>query len=70
MRRLTLPLMLAPALFVGCASRPDKVELATLAELRDVRPDLEEVTIEAGLDQAMQHYRLFLEETPETAMTR
>src|SRR5439155_67399 len=41
----------------------------TLAELRNVRPDLQEVKVEQGLDQAMQQYRRFLEEAPETAMT-
>jgi tetratricopeptide (TPR) repeat protein len=59
-------MVLAPALLVGCASH-HKVE--TLAELRNVRPDLQEVTVEQGLDQAMQGYRRFLEETPETEMT-
>ncbi len=70
MRRLTTrSLVLAPALIVGCASHRSTTPQGTLAELRDVRPDLEEVTVEQGLDQAMQGYRRFLEETPETAMT-
>jgi tetratricopeptide (TPR) repeat protein len=34
-----------------------------------VRPDVQEVKVEQGLDQAMQQYRRFLKETPETAMT-
>jgi tetratricopeptide (TPR) repeat protein len=68
MRRLTIPL-LAPALLVGCATRADKSVGGTLAELRDVRPDVQEVKVEQGLDQAMHHYRRFLEETPETRMT-
>ena len=34
-----------------------------------MRPDVQEVKVEQGLDQAMQQYRRFLEETPETAMT-
>ncbi len=67
MRRPTLAMVLAaPTLIVGCASH-HKVE--TLAELHNVRPDLQEVTVEQGLDQAMQGYRKFLEETPETEMT-
>lgn len=66
MRRLTLPMLLAPVLLAGCASRPGK---GTLAELHDVRPDLQDVKVEQGLDQAMQGYRRFLEETPETEMT-
>ena len=35
----------------------------------NVRPNLQEVNVEQGLDQAMQQYRRFLEEAPETAMT-
>ncbi|HKQ62798.1 MAG TPA: hypothetical protein VJS92_16015, partial [Candidatus Polarisedimenticolaceae bacterium] len=66
MRRLTLPLVLASALAAGCAVRSGK---GTLAELHDVKPDLQEAKVEQGLDQAMQGYRRFLEETPETAMT-
>jgi cellulose synthase operon protein C len=69
MRRLLGPMVFATALAVGCAARPDHVKVRTLAELRDVRPDVEEVHVEQGLDQAMQSYRRFLEETPETAMT-
>ncbi len=66
MRRLTIPMVLAPALVVGCASRPGK---GTLAELHNVRPDVQDVKVEQGLDQAMLGYRRFLEETPETEMT-
>jgi tetratricopeptide (TPR) repeat protein len=69
MRRLAIPLVLAPALAAGCAGRPDGLQRATLAELHDVRPDLQEARVEQGLDQAMEGYRRFLEETPETAMT-
>jgi tetratricopeptide (TPR) repeat protein len=68
MRRLTIPMLLAPALVLGCAHH-NRAAQATLADLRNVRPDLEEVTVEQGLDQAMQGYRSFLEETPETART-
>jgi len=66
MRRFATPILLAPALVVGCAARHPQ---ATLADLRKVRPDVQDVTVEQGLDQAMQGYRRFLEETPETAMT-
>jgi len=70
MRRLALPLLLVgPALVAGCAARPDRVTRGTLAELRTVEPDLEEVTVEHGLEQAMDGYRRFLEQTPETVMT-
>src|SRR5438093_5297123 len=68
MRRLALATLLAPALLAGCAAHHHTTQ-GTLADLRKVSPDLQEVTVEQGLDQAMQGYRRFLEETPETAMT-
>src|SRR4029453_7031731 len=68
MRRFAIPLALTPALLVGCAARAEKTT-GTLAELRNVRPDVQEVKVDQGLEQAMIHYRRFLEETPETAMT-
>jgi len=66
MRRFTVPMVLAPALIASCATAPDK---GTLADLHNVRPDVQDVTVEQGLDQAMQGYRRFIEETPEAAMT-
>ncbi len=68
MRHLTIPMVLALAFMVGCAARANK-EVGTLAELRKARPDVQEVKVEQGLDQAMHHYRRFLEETPESTMT-
>src|SRR5246500_3774858 len=71
MRRLAIPVVIAPVFMVACAARPIRPvgTPGTLAELRNVRPDLQEVKVEQGLDQAMQQYRRFLEEAPETAMT-
>src|SRR5690349_24769465 len=71
MRRLAIPIVIAPVFMAGCAARPIKPVSTpgTLAELRNVSPDLQEVRVEQGLDQAMQQYRRFLEEAPETAMT-
>src|SRR5438876_3120491 len=71
MRRLAIPVVIAPVFMVACAARPIKPvgTPGTLAELRNVRPDLQEVKVQQGLDQAMQQYRRFLEEAPETAMT-
>jgi tetratricopeptide (TPR) repeat protein len=72
MRRLTIPMVLALTFMVGCAARANKTvptAVGTLAELRNVRPDVQEVKVEQGLDQAMLNYRRFLEEAPETAMT-
>src|SRR6266446_941762 len=71
MPRFAIPIVIAPVFMAGCAARPIKQvgTAGTLAELRNVRPDMQEVKIEQGLDQAMQQYRRFLEEAPETAMT-
>src|SRR5881296_3804636 len=70
MRRLSIPIVLWLAFMAGCAARTNKTvgTAGTLAELRNVRPDLQEVKVEQGLEQAMQNYRRFLEETPETEM--
>jgi len=71
MRPFTIPTVLALAFMSGCAARVKKPvgTAGTLAELRNIRPDLQEVKVEQGLEQAMQQYRSFLEKTPETAMT-
>src|SRR5262245_13011393 len=71
-RRISfVPTFLALALMLGCAARVNKTAgtLGTLAELRSARPDVQDVRVEQGLEQAMQNYRRFLDETPETAMT-
>jgi tetratricopeptide (TPR) repeat protein len=67
-------MFLALAFMAGCAVRPNKTLVGagpagTLAALRNVKPNVKEVKVEQGLDQAMQNYRRFLDETPETAMT-
>ena len=69
MRRLTIAIMLALALLVGCATHQKPTSHATLADLRNVRPDVQEVNVDQSLDQAMEHYRQFLEQTPQSAMT-
>lgn len=71
MRAVIILIVLVSAFIVGCAARADKTveTVGKLAELRDVRPDVQDVKIEQGLDQAMHHYRSFLEEAPETTMT-
>ena len=66
MRRLAVPMLLAPVLLAGCAVRSGK---GTLAELRSVHPDVQEAKVDQGLDQAMLGYRRFLEETPQAQMT-
>src|SRR6516164_3437208 len=71
MPRFAIQIVIAPVFMIGCAARPIKPvgTVGTLAELRNVRPDVQEVKVEQGLDQAMHQYRRFLEETPEAAMT-
>src|SRR2546428_5466003 len=71
MNRLTIPTVLALAFMVGCAARPNKPlgAAGTLAALRNVRPDVQDVKVEQGLDQAMLQYRRFLEDAPVNAMT-
>src|SRR5213594_4236667 len=71
MRRLAIPMVIAPVFIAGCAARPNKPlgTAGTLAELRNVRPDVQEVKVEQGLDQAMLQYRRFLEDAPENSMT-
>jgi tetratricopeptide (TPR) repeat protein len=58
--------VLAPMVLVACASNPDR---DTLAKLHHVKPDVADVKVEDGLDQAMASYRRFLEETPQSGMT-
>lgn len=68
MRRLAaLSIAIAPALLAGCATHVPRG--GTLADLKRQDPDLQDATVEQGLDQAVQAYRRYLEETPVTAMT-
>src|SRR6266702_6678571 len=71
MRHLAIPVVIAPVFMVACAARPIKPvgTPGTLAELRNVRPDVQDVKVEQGLDQAMLQYRRFLEDAPENTMT-
>ncbi|HLB85802.1 MAG TPA: tetratricopeptide repeat protein, partial [Steroidobacteraceae bacterium] len=66
MRRAALSVAIAAALAAGCASSPEK---RTLADLHAIEPDVAEVPVTEGLEQAMQGYRRFLDETPETELT-
>jgi len=65
MRRIRTVWLLVPILVAACAS-PERY---TLSELRGVEPDMKEVRIEKGLDQAMIGYRSFLEQAPESSLT-
>jgi len=66
MRTLPAICLLSPLFVAACASNPDK---HTLSELHGVRPDVEDVRVEDGLDRAILGYRNFLEESPESELT-
>ena len=53
-------------LVAACSANPDK---RTLAELEGMSVEIEEVRVEDGLDEAMDAYRDFLEQTPESTLT-
>ncbi|MFZ8986150.1 MAG: tetratricopeptide repeat protein [Steroidobacteraceae bacterium] len=67
MRRLLLPVAISAILAAGCAGNPPVKE--TLGELRSAKPDIEDVTVENGLEKAMLAYRRFLDETPGSELT-
>jgi tetratricopeptide (TPR) repeat protein len=66
MRRWLIPAATISAIFAGCASAPPE---RTLAGLRGVEPDTQDIPVEQGLERAMDSYRRFLEETPESELT-
>ena len=63
-RRLSL--VVAPLVVVACATHTDR---GTLADLRQIEAQVEEVPLEDSLDRAAQSYRRFLEETSGSTMT-
>ncbi|HXI03295.1 MAG TPA: tetratricopeptide repeat protein [Candidatus Saccharimonadales bacterium] len=69
MRRLAVPIVLAPVILAGCAAHHDNSAPETLAALRKVQPDLQEAKVDKSLEQALEGYRRFLQETPKTQMT-
>lgn len=70
MRRHVIPIVLASAFLGGCAQHhKPPTQQGTLADLHNVAPDVQEAETKESVDQAMQHYRKFLEESPETPMT-
>jgi tetratricopeptide (TPR) repeat protein len=66
MRRSRIAAALAPLFAASCATAPDT---GTLAELRNMQPDVAEIAVEDSLDRAMQSYRSYLNETPASVMT-
>src|SRR5215471_21723208 len=71
MRRRAIPIVLASAFLSGCTAhhKPPTTQGGTLADLHSVAPDVKEAETTQSVDQAMEHYRKFLEESPETPMT-
>ncbi len=56
----------APFVLASCSMTSEK---GTLAQLRHREMKLEDATIDNGLEKAMDSYRAFLEQTPESEMT-
>ena len=59
-------LLITPYWLAACAHVDDG---DTLANLRNVRVSIKDDRIEGGIDKAIEGYRRFLEETPESRMT-
>jgi tetratricopeptide (TPR) repeat protein len=70
MHRRAIPIVLASAFLGGCTAhyKPPTTQ-GTLADLRNVTPDVQEAETKQSVEQAMEHYRKFLDEAPETPMT-
>jgi tetratricopeptide (TPR) repeat protein len=70
MRYRAIPIVLASAFLAGCAAQHKQpTQQGTLADLHKVAPDVKEAETQQSVDQAMEHYRKFLDESPETPMT-
>jgi tetratricopeptide (TPR) repeat protein len=69
MRRRAISIVLASAFLGGCTAHHKPPTQGTLADLHNVTPDVQEAETKQSVDQAMEHYRKFLDETPETPMT-
>src|SRR5262249_27610830 len=69
MRRRAIPIVLASAFLGGCAAHHKPPTQGTLADLHNVAPDVKDAETKQSVDQAMEHYRKFLDESPETPMT-
>src|SRR5262244_563356 len=69
MRLRAIPIVLASAFLGGCTAHHKPPTQGTLADLHNVAPDVQEAETKQSVDQAMQHYRKFLDESPETPMT-
>ena len=66
MRALHVIVLATAGGLAACSANPDK---RTLAELDGMSVEVEEIRVEDGLDEAMDAYRDFLEQTPESSLT-
>src|SRR5580765_548434 len=70
MRSRAIPIVLASAFLGGCTAHHKPVNTqGTLADLQKVAPNVKDADTKESVDQAMQQYRKFLEESPKTPMT-
>jgi len=70
MLRRAIPIVVVSAFLGGCTAHHKPVNTqGTLADLQKVAPDGKDADTKESVDQAMQQYRKFLEESPETPMT-
>jgi tetratricopeptide (TPR) repeat protein len=70
MLRRAIPIVVVSAFLSGCTAhhKPANTQ-GTLADLQKVAPDVKDADTKQSVDQAMEHYRKFLDESPETPMT-
>jgi len=66
MNRFRLLAFAIPLILAACQSGGSR---ETIAQLRNMQIEIKEETIEGGLEKAMEGYRRFLEETPESALS-
>jgi tetratricopeptide (TPR) repeat protein len=69
MLRRTIPIVVVSAFLGGCTAHHKPPTQGTLADLQKVAPDVKDAETKQSVDQAMEHYRKFLDESPETPMT-
>jgi tetratricopeptide (TPR) repeat protein len=69
MRYRAISIVVVSAFLGGCTAHHKPPTQGTLADLHNVAPDVKEAETQQSVDQAMEHYRKFLDESPETPMT-
>ena len=66
MKRIRLLVFAIPAILTACQTGSSR---ETIAQLRNMKIEIKEERIEGGIEKAMESYRRFLEQTPESALT-